>query len=343
MSGESRRDLPSVPWILPPSISSKALGGLIEIDWICRKELSFTCTAHLYNPWNDGKPVKIGRDGQEIEPKVGAELCRLFPEDEGVELTPILKKSKENARILREKSFRITFKGPQRGASTRGRHPVGLRGKRPFSLNRNKIPSGGPLPPPPPPVPYKRSTSPYKRDRGLPWERYVTPAAAAEAYVADYMRTMQHQLPPMPYVPPAAFANMMPPNSAAAAAAAAAVAYDAIPPPPRYYDGPPLPDYPPPGPPIRPPPPPPPGYEKRSLYDRSVEEILWKTSDRPPMSSGGGVSSSSGGGGNSGSSYRNRDFHNRTRDRGRDRSSRGDRERNSRDRSHHRSSYRDRR
>jgi len=27
-------------------------------------------------------------------------------------------------------------------------------------------------------------------------------AAAAEAYVADYMRTMQHQLPPLPYVAP---------------------------------------------------------------------------------------------------------------------------------------------
>lgn len=29
-----------------------------------RHELPFTQTAHLYNPWNDGKQVKIGRDGQ---------------------------------------------------------------------------------------------------------------------------------------------------------------------------------------------------------------------------------------------------------------------------------------
>ena len=35
---------------------------------------------HLYNPGNEGKPVKIGRDGQEIEPKVAEELCRLFPQ-----------------------------------------------------------------------------------------------------------------------------------------------------------------------------------------------------------------------------------------------------------------------
>jgi hypothetical protein len=74
MSGESRHDVPAVEWELPPGISAKALGGVFEIDWICKKELSFTCTTHLHNPWNDNKPVKIGRDGQEIEPKVAEEL-----------------------------------------------------------------------------------------------------------------------------------------------------------------------------------------------------------------------------------------------------------------------------
>lgn len=74
MSGESRHDVPAVDWELPPGISAKALGGVFEIDWICKKELSFTCTTHLHNPWNDGKPVKIGRDGQEIEPNVAEEL-----------------------------------------------------------------------------------------------------------------------------------------------------------------------------------------------------------------------------------------------------------------------------
>lgn len=74
MAGESRRDGPMVEWELPPGISAKALGGVFDIEWICKKELSFTCTTHLHNPWNDGKPVKIGRDGQEIEPKVAEEL-----------------------------------------------------------------------------------------------------------------------------------------------------------------------------------------------------------------------------------------------------------------------------
>lgn len=74
MASESRHDVPAVDWELPPGISAKALGGVFELDWICKKELSFTCTTHLHNPWNDGKPVKIGRDGQEIEPKVAEEL-----------------------------------------------------------------------------------------------------------------------------------------------------------------------------------------------------------------------------------------------------------------------------
>ena len=79
-------------------------------------------------------------------------------------------------------------------------------------------------------------------------------AAAAEAYVADYMRTMQHQLPPLPpYSGPHPYDALPPP-----------------PPPPRYYDGLPL----------------PPDYtaatsalEKRS-YERSVDEFLWRTASR---------------------------------------------------------------
>ena len=95
LSGESRRDLPAVNWVLPPGLPARALGGVLEIDWISRlfrhhlliqlsdsyggvilrlsltlhvlhfrKDLSFNKTQHLYNPWNEGKPVKIGRDGQ---------------------------------------------------------------------------------------------------------------------------------------------------------------------------------------------------------------------------------------------------------------------------------------
>jgi len=103
LASESRRDVPSVPWVLPHGLSAKALGGVFKIDWICQKELSFSKVIHLNNPWNDNKPVKIGRDGQEIEPRVAEEICRLFPEDNQVGMTPILRRSKESARQQRAK------------------------------------------------------------------------------------------------------------------------------------------------------------------------------------------------------------------------------------------------
>ena len=43
---------------------------------------------------------------QEIEPRVAEELCRLFPIDEGIDMTPILRKSKEAARLVRPRTSR---------------------------------------------------------------------------------------------------------------------------------------------------------------------------------------------------------------------------------------------
>lgn len=241
MVGESRRDVPAVSWVLPPGISAKALGGVIEVDWVCKKELSFTATGHLFNPWNEGKPVKIGRDGQEIEPKVGADLCRLFEEDDTIDLTPILKKSKESARILREKGIKPAYKiapirpnsignGSGSGILQRGQRSISsIRGrKKLFLTSRSKLNSVATSN-------VFRSVSPYiKRDRPH-YERYSS-TAAAEAYVADYMRTMQNQLPPMPYARPPGFTSSLLMQSP----------YDSLPPPPRYYDGIPLSEYPPP-------------------------------------------------------------------------------------------------
>merc|ERR1719411_1678407 len=103
LASESRRDGPPVPWLLPPGLSAKALGGVFKIDWICKKDLSFQKVGHLHNPWNDNKPVKIGRDGQEIEPSIAENLCRLFATDDGIDMTPILRKSKESARMQRSR------------------------------------------------------------------------------------------------------------------------------------------------------------------------------------------------------------------------------------------------
>ena len=101
-------------WVLPPGLSARALGGVFKIDWVCKGDLSFTKVQHLYNPWNEGKPVKIGRDGQEIQPKVGEELGKLFPEDKSADLTPILRKSKEAARKHRSKGS-VAKAGPLGG------------------------------------------------------------------------------------------------------------------------------------------------------------------------------------------------------------------------------------
>ncbi|XP_034831521.1 YTH domain-containing protein 1 [Maniola hyperantus] len=260
LSSESRRDVPPISWVLPPGLSAKVLDGVFKVDWICRKELSFNNTLHLYNPWNEGKPVKIGRDGQEIEPKVAEELCRLFPEDEGIEMTPILRKSKESSKksYLKSGGSYRTYRAPlsTRGSGYRNRMSSSSRSRRKiFTSPRSRLGSTS----------YKRrSPSPYMRERLPSWftrprESYSnTGSAAAEAYVAEYMRSMHHQLPPLPYVPPPGFSGAL-------------ASYEGLPPPPpppppRYYD---LAEY--------------PRsvlvYDKRS-YERSVDEFLWRTSER---------------------------------------------------------------
>jgi hypothetical protein len=35
--------------------------------WICSRSLPFNKTSHLFNSWNENKPVKIGRDGQVVQ------------------------------------------------------------------------------------------------------------------------------------------------------------------------------------------------------------------------------------------------------------------------------------
>jgi len=120
LKGESRHDVPAVSWVLPQGLSAKALGGVFEVDWVCRKELPFSSTMHLYNPWNDGKPVKIGRDGQEIEPRVAEELCRLFAEDEGVDLAPIL-------MLAKEASKKMNLRAKDGGRHVKARMPIAAR------------------------------------------------------------------------------------------------------------------------------------------------------------------------------------------------------------------------
>ncbi|CAF1344883.1 unnamed protein product [Rotaria magnacalcarata] len=104
MSCEARHDSQPVHWILPPGMSNRAFSGVIYIDWITCRSLPFGKTSHLFNSWNENKPVKIGRDGQEIEPRCAEALCRLFPSDPTIDIMSIATKAKNNKKRCSSRS-----------------------------------------------------------------------------------------------------------------------------------------------------------------------------------------------------------------------------------------------
>ena len=81
-----------------------------------RGEVAFLHTLHLKNPWNENKPVKISRDGQEVEPGVGEELCRLW-----IEHAEKPTASSQRTAPLPRKQNR-----PQDGGGSHGIHRHGL-------------------------------------------------------------------------------------------------------------------------------------------------------------------------------------------------------------------------
>ncbi|XP_064624632.1 YTH domain-containing protein 1-like [Lineus longissimus] len=123
LAGLSDKDHPPVRWVLPPGLTARALSGVFRLQWINRKEVPFTKTMHLQNSWNDNKPIKIGRDGQEIEPYVGSELCRLFPNDDNIDVASLARKVKRERRNLVPKDFRDRPFHPPRREAIRRRHP----------------------------------------------------------------------------------------------------------------------------------------------------------------------------------------------------------------------------
>nr|XP_055056291.1 YTH domain-containing protein 1 isoform X2 [Misgurnus anguillicaudatus] len=102
LSSESHHGGSPIHWVLPAGMNAKMLGGVFKIDWICRRELPFTKTAHLSNSWNENKPVKIGRDGQEIELECGTQLCMLFPPDESIDLYQVIHGMRHKRRMHSE-------------------------------------------------------------------------------------------------------------------------------------------------------------------------------------------------------------------------------------------------
>ncbi|ANQ07828.1 Uncharacterized protein PCOAH_00020270 [Plasmodium coatneyi] len=69
-------------------------GRNFDIQWIRVVDVSFQEVSHLKNSLNENKPIKVGRDGQEIERMAGIKLCEVFEakylsmasfEDQGVQ------------------------------------------------------------------------------------------------------------------------------------------------------------------------------------------------------------------------------------------------------------------
>ncbi|KAH9518412.1 3'-5' RNA helicase ythdc2 [Bulinus truncatus] len=61
-----------------PDFPGSGLTGTFDVEWIKRAAIPFSNTNFLNNPWNENRRVHAGRDGQEIEPKVGLKLLKLW-------------------------------------------------------------------------------------------------------------------------------------------------------------------------------------------------------------------------------------------------------------------------
>ncbi|KAK9803168.1 hypothetical protein WJX72_007607 [[Myrmecia] bisecta] len=55
-----------------------SVGNTFRVEWQRVFDLGFHKTQHLSNPLNEGKPIKISRDGQELPADIGEELLALF-------------------------------------------------------------------------------------------------------------------------------------------------------------------------------------------------------------------------------------------------------------------------
>uniref|UniRef100_A0A3Q0SRX9 YTH domain-containing family protein n=1 Tax=Amphilophus citrinellus TaxID=61819 RepID=A0A3Q0SRX9_AMPCI len=128
LASESHHGGSPIHWVLPAGMNAKMLGGVFKIDWLCRRELPFIKTAHLSNPWNEHKPVKIGRDGQEIQPDVGAQLCALFPLDESVDMHQVARRIRHKRRTPSEP--RPRGRPPQREPGRRRPEEYDLHGRK---------------------------------------------------------------------------------------------------------------------------------------------------------------------------------------------------------------------
>ncbi len=68
------------------------------MEWKRRYDLPFEATAAMYNPLNEGKPVRICRDGQELPPELGRALTRMVDDGADAAGVPALARGPPGAR-----------------------------------------------------------------------------------------------------------------------------------------------------------------------------------------------------------------------------------------------------
>lgn len=256
------RSISPVHWVVPAELTPNLLKGTFRIDWICRKDLPFSFTTTLYNPWNCNKPVKIARDGQEVEPRVGEKLCRLFPEDDGVDITPILRKSKEATKNRIGKHFAdMPGKGGLYTAKYRAKMLQHQKNPKDRMTFPHRMPEDGRI------LKHYKSKAmknfPDPKDGSLR-NRMIS---SMENYVKRFGRSFRPPLPvSLPFLP-----HPLPPGAEMFPSQFGHMPFPQPPPLPRYYD--PVPTFPH-FPKMGPLPPP------KTVYDRTVEDFLRRNREK---------------------------------------------------------------
>jgi hypothetical protein len=76
------RELSDTEWLKADGTST--WGGVFAVEWINTTVVPFDrIPGDLTNPWNDGKHVKIGYDGTELETRCGERLRKVFDSRRG--------------------------------------------------------------------------------------------------------------------------------------------------------------------------------------------------------------------------------------------------------------------
>ncbi|KAI9019819.1 YT521-B-like domain-containing protein [Hyaloraphidium curvatum] len=76
--GEMSTDVGGAAGFDVPWNKIKVLGDNFQVNWLVKKDLPFERISDLKNAWNENKPVKISRDGQELTPEVAKQLIEAF-------------------------------------------------------------------------------------------------------------------------------------------------------------------------------------------------------------------------------------------------------------------------